>query len=163
MKTKQTKGSVESIMVMLLMIAFSISIAMVIMQGSNLFKQIISNRESDENLRIAMSYVNMRVKQNDSSDRVYVLENAVGEREALVLEHLDMEEGYFSYIYYDNGYLYECYTNELPTKEMSTPLIEVDDVTFKNSPENNQILVNYTYTRSNKKHMQMQIITLRTN
>lgn len=161
MKARQSNVSIESIMVMLLLIGFAVSVSLMIMQGSQIFERTLESKENDENIRIAMSYVNMKVKQNDIKDKIYVVENAVEGRPALVIEHVEMEEGFYSYIFHADGYLYECWTDEVPTVELSMTIIPLEGIRFDEDSKKGQFLVTYDKMDGEEKIQIEQLITLR--
>ncbi len=124
MNNKNIKYSVETIMVTLLLILFSIMVSVLIFEGSLTYKKVLNAKESEENTRIALSFINMKIKQNDLANRVY-LDSFEGFGNAIVIEYGDEEEGLFSYIYFKDGALYECYSEGVLCDELSTKIVEV--------------------------------------
>lgn len=122
--------SVESIMVTLLLIMFAVAISVLIFEGSSTYRSIIDSRHEEENIRIALSYVNMRVKQNDVGGNIYVDDKLLPDSNVLVIHHYGEEEGLLSYIYYLDGYLYECYTDGPLDQELSTAIIPINNLYF---------------------------------
>lgn len=122
--------SVESIMVILLMILFAISISVLIYNGSLTYRNIIDNKNEEENIRIALSYVNMRIKQNDVSGSIHVEQNSFKGADVLTIRHHGDEEGLMSHIYYQDGYLWECYTDGPLDHSLSTEIIDIDGISF---------------------------------
>lgn len=163
MESRRLKVSIESLMVMILMIAFAIAVSLMITQGSQVFNESLEQKESDENLRIAMSYMNMRIKQNDSSESVLFKQEAVEGNDAIILVHHGEELGFKSYIYYTDGYLYECYTDEEPTMEMSTAIIASEGIRFEYTLDQHTIKVHYVVKVKEKQQEIEQLITLRSN
>lgn len=101
--------SVESILVMFLFILFTASIGLLIVEGQEAFGNIVDNKNNNEDIRIGVSYVNMKVKQNNISGNIQLIESPYSELNALEIRHYGEEEGYVTYIVYDEGALYECY------------------------------------------------------
>ncbi len=141
--------SIESFFVIILMIMFTTAISVVIIQGSNTFDNIITQKNNDENLRIAMSYINTIIKQNDHIGAVELSKDILDNTSVLVINHDEDESDYVTYIYYKAGKLYECYTdkNTAPTDEISTAIIDIDDVKFDYNNESNIIEITYLYNR----------------
>lgn len=104
--------SVESILVMFLFIMFTASIGLLIVEGQEAFGQIIESKNSNEATRIGLSYINMKVKQNNLANHVTVVSTEYNSHKALLINHYGAEEAYVTYILYDEGALYECYMNK---------------------------------------------------
>lgn len=129
MKRLNLNASIESFLVMLLMIAFTVSIALIIIAGKGAFERVSENKKEDEEARIALSYVNKQIRQNDMVGMIEVVEDAVEGHTALRIKH---EEDYlYTYIFYSKGILYECYTDLQPTLALSSEIIPVKNVSFK--------------------------------
>lgn len=123
--------SVESIMVTLLLIIFAVAISVLIFEGSATYRSVIDSRHDEENIRIALSYVNMRIKQNDVGGNIYVDDSLLTDTSVLVIHHYGEETGLHSFIYYKDGYLYECYTDGPLDHELSTAVIPIDNLYFE--------------------------------
>ena len=96
--------AIESISVMLVLIVFALVIFMLIGSGSRAYGNILSDKKSTESERVAYSYINMKVKQNDKAGSIDVVSTEYGN--AL---KIDVEDGlYCTYIFYADGGLYEC-------------------------------------------------------
>jgi len=143
MKRLNVNTSIESFLVMILMTVFAISVSFIIMQGKSTFERVTENKIQDENARIALSYVNKRIKQNDESGGISVVEDAVEGLTALKISHESYEEGLFTYIFYHEGIMYECYTDIDPTIRLSTEIIPVSNLSFEES--NGQIIMKLDY------------------
>lgn len=140
MKRLNMNASIESFLVMVLMIIFAISTMFIIIEGKEAFERVTENKIEDENARIALSYVNKRIKQDDRIGSVKVLADGVEGLPALKIEHWD---GLSTYVFQYEGMMYECYTDEEPTIHLSTEIVPVNDLTFEK--KNNQIIVRLKY------------------
>lgn len=140
MKRLKLNSSIESFLVMILMIVFAVSTMLIIVEGKEAFERVTQNKIEDENARIAMSYVNKRIKQDDMSGSVQVLEDAVEGLPGLRINHGD---NLFTYIYYKDGIMYECYTDSVPTFNLSTEIVAVNDLTFEKVDK--KIIMSLTY------------------
>lgn len=136
--------SIESFFVVILLIAFATSVSVMIIQGGKTFEQIIADKNDSENLRIAMSYISMMIKQNDHSGAINIASDTL-QSDGIVIRHGEDEIGYMTYIYFKDGILYECYTdqNTPPTDEISTAIIPLENATFKINEEKNTITITY--------------------
>ena len=98
--------AVESISVMLVLILFAFVIVMLISSGSHAYDHILDDKKATESTRVAYSYINMKVRQNDIAGRIDVVDTAYGN--ALKIDVVD--GNYCTYIFYADGGLYECLT-----------------------------------------------------
>ncbi len=155
--------SVESIMVILLLIILAVSISVLIFEGSLTYRKILTNKNNEENIRIALSYVNMRVKQNDLSNYITVDEDAFEGSDVLTIDHHDAEEGLMSYIYWKDGYLWECYTDGPLDHNLSSEIIPLAGIDFEMSDEG-QYITTTVMAMNNQDEIQLtQLTTLRTD
>lgn len=159
--TRRIHLSVESIMVILLMILFAVSISVLIYQGSLTYRHIIDNKNEEENVRIALSYVNMRIKQNDIADKIVVDENGFEMEDVLIITHTGDEVGLFSYIYYYEGYLWECYTDGPLDHALSSEVIPLKAMTIEFDYDNNAVITTIPYKHNADTIQLTQISSLR--
>lgn len=126
--------SIETLMVTVLLIIFSIIIAVLIFRGSSSYQNTISSKETDENIRIALSFIDMKIKQNDIANRISVDEyDEFGK--VLTIAYGGEEDGLYSYIYHKGGALYECYTDMPLDHSLSGKVVDVDDISMALSDE----------------------------
>lgn len=154
--------SVESIMVILLLIVFAAAICVLIFEGSRTYRTIINNKNQDENVRIALSYVNMRIKQNDIEDSITIDPSGNQGSSVLILTHHGEEEGLYSYIYHRDGILWECYTDGLLDHSLSSEIVPAESIHFRFNSEGSQIVTRIEYMRSGESASMSQLTTLRT-
>lgn len=151
--------SVESIMVILLMIIFAISISVLIYNGSITYRNIIDNKNQEENSRIALSYVNMRIKQNDISGNIRVQEDSFDGADVLTILHHDEEDGLMSHIYYLDGYLWECYTDGPLDHSLSTEIIAIEGMDFEMGENGQWVSATLNY-KNNKENIPLTQLTM---
>ncbi len=140
MKRLNVNSSIESFLVMILMVIFAVSTMFIIVEGKSAFERVTENKIEDENARIAFSYINKRIKQDDVSGAIEVLTDAVEGYTALSIDHGD---GLSTYIYYYEGVLYECYTDVMPSLALSTAIVPVNALEF--DQDGNKITVKLEY------------------
>lgn len=128
MKRLNVNTSIESLLVMILMVIFALSTMLIIVEGKSAFERVTENKIEDENARIALSYVNKRIKQDDRSGSVELVDDALMGQSALRVDH---GNGLSTYIYSYEGYLYECYTDTVPSLELSTEIVPVKNLSFE--------------------------------
>ncbi len=144
------RSSIESFLVIILFIIFSSAIAVILLEGAKTFDKIALEKESAENFRIASSYINMVIVQNDIADHIAVVTNFLDTQTALVVRHGGDEAGFATYIYHKAGYLWELYLaeEEEPSHELATKIVAVDGVCFSHNLTENHIAIDYIYKLS---------------
>ncbi len=157
-------NATESFLVVLLLTIFCCAIAIMILQGSQTFKQIIEDKNTIEDLRIATSYINMIVAQNDSLDSITVERSFLDKHSALVVKHSGDEAGFTTYIYCEDNYLWELYAvnGEQPDPAMAIKLVPAKAVAFDYDEQKHAIVVNYDYSYRNRAEHIQEIVALKT-
>lgn len=106
MHTRNKVIAIESMIVMFVLILFAFVVFLVIDSGTNAYYKITNDKLSTESARVAYSYINMKIKQNDSSGSIKVVQTEFGDT-----LKIDIEDSEFSsFIFYSDGFLYECLT-----------------------------------------------------
>ncbi len=106
MHSRSKVFAIESITVMLVMVLFALVAFLVISAGSNAYNTIIDDKENTQSARTAYSYINMKMRQNDSAGSIGVVDTEFGST-----LKIDSEDGqYCTYIFFSDGALYECLT-----------------------------------------------------
>ncbi len=95
---------------MLLFIIFTGLIGLLIVRGQGSYDTVLQTKEQNENTRIAFSYINMKIKQNNSGDSIQVLPSPYNTESNMIdIVHSGPQKGLVTHILYYEGYLYECY------------------------------------------------------
>lgn len=121
---------VELIMVMLLLVLFGVAIYTLIVSGSNAQEKILADKKAIENVRIAMSYLDVKVRQNDENGKISVEPNPINALPSIRIQ----DEGYDTWIYWyqdaawERGKLLECLVleNTAASIDTSFEIIDVD-------------------------------------
>ena len=71
------KARIETILVMLMLVVFSISTYTLVVSTASSYSKNYSDMDAKDNLRLALSYIDLKIKQSDKKG-VYVLEKAIG-------------------------------------------------------------------------------------
>jgi hypothetical protein len=106
MHSRSKVFAIESISVMLVLILLAFVVVVLLSSGAHAYNRMLGDKKATESARVAYSYINMKVRQNDMAGRIDVMETALGRALAI-----DVEDGsYCNYIFYADGGLYECLT-----------------------------------------------------
>lgn len=96
--------SVETVMVMLVLVIFALVVFQLIGAGTSAYNGIIDDKDSMQSARVAYSYINMKLKQNDTQGLIEISRTDFGD--TLVIHSEDGE--YVTYLFFSEGELYEC-------------------------------------------------------
>jgi hypothetical protein len=165
MERRKMNVSFESILVMMLLIIFAVSTCLMIIEGSESYRTILKQKEIEENARIALSYINMRIKQNDVQDHITIEKGLVEGRDVLTLMHSGEETGYITYLFWDEEYLWECYTDvsTKPTKDLSERIVPIDNLNFSMDQEQNSVNIQIQYSYGKKQLTLNNLVAIRTS
>ncbi|MDR1194551.1 MAG: DUF4860 domain-containing protein [Peptococcaceae bacterium] len=112
---RTNKHRVDVVFALALFCAFAASILMVLITGANVYRDVAATMEGNYEERTCLSYIGAKLRHFDSEGGVSV--GRLGDTTALLLsERIDGAE-FVTYIYYDDGYAKELFTEmgaELP-------------------------------------------------
>ena len=98
---------IELMLVVALLALFSIATLTLVVSSGGAYKSIIEKKELDSGLRIALSYIDTKVKQNDMENMLRLDINPAGDGSALVIEEVIKGSSYETWIYLSGGKLRE--------------------------------------------------------
>lgn len=153
--------SVESIMVILLLIIFAASVSVLIYEGSVTYRSITESKTEEENARIALSYINMLIRQNDLVDHIHVYNDSSLNRLVLKVDHHGDENGLISYIYELDGFLWECYTDGPLDHSLSLSIIPIHSFALAQDEVTRQITTTIVYKHKDSFIPLTQLTSLR--
>ena len=163
MKGIRINKSIEFFFVILIIIGLCISAVVLMDAGKKAYGRIMDNNSQLENSRIALSYLGMRLRQNNSVGSITYLPSGIANSDAIKLEHSGDFEGMVTYIYFSEGELKEIYTwaGSEPDPEFSEVVISLSnlDINFEDG------FYKFTahYTEDGEPRIMEQIIGVVTN
>lgn len=98
---------IELVLVMALLALFGVATFSLVISGSTAYKGIMEKKDSESELRVAISYLDTKVRQNDFKNAVRLKENPAGDGKALVVEETVEGIVYETWIYLSGGKLRE--------------------------------------------------------
>ncbi len=127
---------IELVLVMLLLIFVAVSVFLLTGAGSAAYIRLSDNRRASSDLRIALSYIDVRIKKMDGTGQVTVCPAPFGQGQALLLsQHIESGD-YETYLYVDGGRLKELtiekgrpVTPEMAADLASATAIRIDQET----------------------------------
>ena len=144
---------IELIMVMMLLALFGVTIYTLIFSGSQTQSKIHADKNAQVDARIALNYVNVKLRQNDASGKIEIVANPLtGEEAILIKERSVAGEEYDTWIYFFNGELLEFlgFPDEEPIYDFSWVIVESDDFVVHYSQEDGTITNTILYTYDGK-------------
>ena len=142
------KARIESILVMLVLVVFSISTYTLVVSTASSYDKNHKDMLAKDNLRLALSYIDLKVKQS-AKKGVYLIEKAIDNKDVIVVEDEIKGEIYQNVIYFKDGFLKEMLIKK------GTDLSEVEgfeiakikDMTFSKTGSD---LINVSITTDNE-------------
>lgn len=110
MKGLRLNKSIEFFFVVLIIIGLCISAVVLMDAGKKAYGRIIENNKQLENARIALSYLGMKLRQDNVLGAVTFIPQGVEGKDAVRIMHSGDMDGMVTYIYHDDGALREIFT-----------------------------------------------------
>ena len=160
--SKNGNAVVELVMVMGLLILFSVSMYQIIDAGALTEARIIERKKALEEARIAMSYINVKIRQNDIRDKIDFLEDKI------IIADDESDVPFVTWIYVSDGKLIECIIDpdETPKDIAGVVIAEIQDLKFTYDKEKNYVTSKITYDsgyRESKVKTMESVISLRSH
>lgn len=137
------KGStmVEMVMVMALFVLFGVTIYTLIYSGAQTQERIMNYKDAQTDARIALSYIDVRLRQNDSKGKVMVEKLDLTGDNAIVIKERTLEYEYDTWIFCYNGMLLECLVNpdKQPTEAESFHILDTEGFNIEFKSDNGSI------------------------
>ena len=109
MRSKKSGASlIELVMVMMILALFGFTIYTVMAIGVGTQQKIMDEKDAQTDARIALSYINVRLRQNDSMGMIDVRPIGLTGQNAIVVHERTDEYDMDTWIYFHNNALYEC-------------------------------------------------------
>jgi hypothetical protein len=124
-------STIELILVLLLLLLFGVTTFTLIFAGSDTYQRISDNKNAETDARIALSYLNVKIRQNDMAGKIEVQNFPGTEKPALVLYDTNPESDLLTWIFWEEGRLLECLISEgeTPSSDLSFTIVEIDGFT----------------------------------
>ena len=100
---------IELILVMVLIVIFGLSTFTLVVSGNNAYKNIVEKKTLNSELRVAVSYLDMKLRQGDGQGEIHVKKIPNGHNNAIVIQELVEGKTYETWIFFNNGKLREAF------------------------------------------------------
>jgi hypothetical protein len=157
-------STLETMLVTLILILLTAAVFSLLAAGKETYGKILKNRDDLGRARIAISYINVKVRQNDQAGAVYLSEDIIPGVNPLVISHKGDLEGMYTYIFHVNGALFECFIEEgiFPGMDNAIKVCYVDDFSIEPGNEAMALKLSAGYSIAGKAKKLEAFISLRT-
>ena len=151
-QNRRGASTVELLLVFTLVVLFGVTMVTLILSGGTVYQRIVERKNAEGDARTAISYVNVLIHQSDEEGAIRVAPVDCSDREALALRFQGDDAAYTRWVYFREGALWECITDEgaQPEPELSQKIIEIDD--YRVAMEGNRVEQTVGYTSGGKLH-----------
>ena len=114
-----------------LLCVFTASALAVVLIGAHVYKSTAEDMDANYTTRTSLSYMAEKIRQHDVSGSVSM--GKIEDRDALILLETIEDKEYATYIYEDEGYIKELFTQKenTPKKSQGESILEVTDFTIQ--------------------------------
>lgn len=153
---------IEMVLVMFLLILVSFFVFTATSMGSSAYLRLNAWQERTSDLRIGLSYIDVKVRSNDALGQMSIQPDPFTGADALVFSRVVDDQLYRTWIYVHEGYLFELFVPEkaVVSPEMGNRIARVDRLELKRSGSD---LLTVTVSRKSGDTIQKRSRTIRMN
>lgn len=152
---KNNKGyaMIELVLVIALLALFGVATLSLVVSGSAAYENINSKKDLDSELRVALSYLDTKVRQNDSEGALRLESNPAGDGSALVVTEIIGDTQYETWIYLSGGKLREVLIDkdEPVLDDLGFEIAEIDGLAAEFDPDKMLLHLNVWSTSGNSR------------
>ncbi|MBP7402706.1 MAG: DUF4860 domain-containing protein [Clostridia bacterium] len=125
---KRGYSGIEVVLVMILLFAVSFLVFSTVTAGSKAYFNLSESQGRDADLRVGMSFLDVKLRKNDVADSVRVRANPFGEGEAVCIRSAVDGRSFDTWIYCLDGGLYELFlqADTAPTHDLAVRITGTD-------------------------------------
>lgn len=132
MKRNDGYTLIELVLVLFLLVLVAVSVFTLAVAGSRSYLRLESSQRQAADMRIGLSYLDVKLRQNDRRDAIELAEVPGDDQTALRISRIIGEETYYTWIYLHEGYLCEMF---LPADrefapELGSRIVPVSAIAF---------------------------------
>ena len=164
LKNKKGYTEAELMMVFALVALFGILCFTLIQAGGGAYERLAENRSNKSFARVALSYIENRVRQGDTGEQIFITDNPIEDGDndkALVISGITGIEGEELWIMQKDGELVEFYVTAGAEINPSSYFSIADIDTFDIVKKGETLELSIGYMQNDELKMQTRIITLR--
>jgi len=143
MKHRRGYTLIELVLVMLLLTFVAVSVFLLTGAGSSAYARLSGNRGRASDLRIALSYIDVRMKKADGIGDIAVVSAPFGAGQALLLSQNIETTDFETYIYVDDGILKELFIEkgQPATRDMASDIARADNLQVRRESDNLMVVI----------------------
>lgn len=124
---------VELFLVMLLLLLFGVMTFLLVSSASRTYWRINEEKNHLSDIRIAVSYIDNRIRQSDESGHIELKNNPINGQMAIVIREHHAQEHFETWIYQNEGSLKEAYFKSgIPlSDDLSFEICKIDEFSVK--------------------------------
>ena len=132
------KHNIDMMFLMVLFLVFTFSAVSVLLMAVNSYRSVVYANEANSNARTAIAYIREEVRQHDNEGAI-----SLSKIDGVDCIKMTVDEGYSLYIYEYDGYLMELEAKDDSgaTLDFGNKILEVNNLTYKESESHNSIEV----------------------
>lgn len=137
LKNKKGYSVVEFVFIVALLMIFGFTTFSLLIAGSESYENISKRKEVQSELRLASSYVNMKIRQNDVEGVLSVVKNPYNLTDSLLIKEIFDKKEYHTWVYFDKGRLWEATLEKgmILTTDVSFPIAILERFEMTYQPE----------------------------
>lgn len=134
---------IEMSIVMMLLLLFGLGIFVLAAASTSSYEALVEEKDNNENLRIASSYIVTKLRQNDRFESVEIADKGMGGKDALVIKEVLAGDLYETWIYESKGSLREAtvLSGIKPSDDVSFEIADIDKMSLSFSEKSIYISV----------------------
>ena len=168
MSGRKNKGNqgytlIELMFVMVLLILFGIMAFTLVVSGTKAYNNITAKKNTNSELRIAESYLNMKIRQNDRLNGIRIEKNPLTSGDAIVISEVIDGKTYETWIYDSQNKLREALIlkGEAVTEDISFDIAEIDGFTAVYTKETGSLSIDVWKMYKGEKKSNNTIISIK--
>jgi len=149
MEGREKTGAVETLLVIILLVILSVAVFSLAASGGKAYRKILENRNSFSSARVALLYLDVKIRQNDNLHSVHISGDVIPETDTLIIEHPDEM---MTYIFFNDGALWESYIHNSvePSKDLAMKVCGVSGLEMQENGKMIRLSAGYVYNDSEK-------------
>ena len=134
---------IEMSIVMMLLLLFGLGIFMLAAASTSSYESLVKDKNDNESLRIASSYIVTKLRQNDRFESVQIASKGLDGKDALIIKEELAGDLYETWIYEAHGILREVtvLSGTKPTEDLSFEIADIDKLSFTYSKKSIYITI----------------------
>lgn len=159
--TKQMSGrtQTEILAVFTLLLLMGLCIFSLAAAGSSAYRKTDESRSAQVEVRVAMSFIQMKIRQSDAADSIRIEPNPINGDNALVLSETLSGQRYDTWIYHDGGSLREAFvlSGEIFDNGEAFPVADLDGFEILSNQSGSGLIIRTWSHDGKSKTIQSQV------